>query len=242
MNEGDYMDKFILANSHTFIRFLEDWMSSLSSLSLNQAVPLPERTALISIDVTNGFCKKGALADERVASIVTPVVRLLKLGWKHGIRHIVLSQDTHEPEALEFSAYPAHCVRDTDESEAVSEIKSLPFYDQMKILQKNSIAPQIHSGFEEWLKAHPFIETFIVVGDCTDICTYQMAIFLKAEANAYHRQRRVIVPEDCVNTYDRSIATAQSRGGLPHDGDLLHAIFLYHMGLNGIEVVAKFEE
>ncbi|NTV36699.1 MAG: cysteine hydrolase, partial [Anaerolineaceae bacterium] len=29
------------------------------------------------------------------------------------------------------------------------------------------------------------------------------------------------------------------QGGFPHPGDLLHATFLYHMALNGIEVVKE---
>ncbi len=57
------------------------------------------------------------------------------------------------------------------------------------------------------------------------------------DANAWHLTRRVIIPQNCVQTYDRSIAIAESQGGLAHDGDLLHGVFLYHMALNGIEVV-----
>ena len=35
------------------------------------------------------------------------------------------------------------------------------------------------------------------------------------------------------------VETALQLGALPHDGDLLHRIFLYSMALNGIEVVAR---
>jgi len=28
-------------------------------------------------------------------------------------------------------------------------------------------------------------------------------------------------------------------GAMPHDGDLLHGVFLYHMAPNGVEVVAR---
>jgi hypothetical protein len=41
-----------------------------------------------------------------------------------------------------------------------------------------------------------------------------------------------------VDTYDMAVDIAKSIGAIPHDGDLLHAIFLYHMALNGVEVVA----
>ena len=90
-----------------------------------------------------------------------------------------------------------------------------------------------------WLEAHPAVTTFIVVGDCTDICVYLAAMYLRLRANVLGlRHVRVIVPADCVQTYDMSIATAEELGALPHDGDLLHRVFLYHMALNGIQVVA----
>jgi nicotinamidase-related amidase len=87
------------------------------------------------------------------------------------------------------------------------------------------------------LNEHHQISTFIVVGNCTDICVYQLANFLCARANAFGHDWRVIVPEDCVQTYDLPIATAEAVGATPHDGDLLHKVFLYHMALNGVEVV-----
>jgi hypothetical protein len=37
------------------------------------------------------------------------------------------------------------------------------------------------------------------------------------------------------------VDVARSLGILPHAGDLLHLIFLYHMALNGIEVVAHVQ-
>ncbi len=99
----------------------------------------------------------------------------------------------------------------------------------------------MNTGLNDWLQAKPEVDTFIVVGDCTDLCTYQLAMHLRLDANARQRHRRIIVPANAVDTYDRTVATAQQQGGLPHDGDLLHAVFLYHMALNGIEVVARIE-
>jgi hypothetical protein len=60
---------------------------------------------------------------------------------------------------------------------------------------------------------------------------------MQVYANAHQRRRRVIVPSDCVDTYDLPVEAAASAGTFPHDGDLLNLVFLYHMALNGIEVV-----
>jgi hypothetical protein len=65
-------------------------------------------------------------------------------------------------------------------------------------------------------------------------------MFLRLRANVLGlRDFRVVVPADGVQTYDMPVETALQLGALPHDGDLLHRIFLYSMALNGIEVVAR---
>jgi nicotinamidase-related amidase len=107
----------------------------------------------------------------------------------------------------------------------------------MVVFEKNSISSGQKTGLNAWIADHPEVDTYIVVGDCTDLCVYQLAMQLRLEANAYQLRRRVIVPAECVETYDRSLEAARQEGGFAHPGDLMHAVFLYHMALNGIEVV-----
>jgi hypothetical protein len=78
-----------------------------------------------------------------------------------------------------------------------------------------------------------------VVGDCTDLCVYQLAMDLRTAANARQLPRRVIVPVNCVDTYDLPVETARAAGIMPHPGDFMHAVFLYSMALNGVEIVEK---
>jgi nicotinamidase-related amidase len=83
------------------------------------------------------------------------------------------------------------------------------------------------------------VNTFIVVGVCTDICVYEAAIYLRVRANVQGRHAaRVIVPANAVQTYDMPVEVAEEMGAFPHDGDLLHRVFLYQMALNDIEVLA----
>ena len=58
-------------------------------------------------------------------------------------------------------------------------------------------------------------------------------------ANARNQPLEVIVPADCVETYHLGVEAAAEIGALPHDGDLLHHVFLYHLALNGCRVVAS---
>ena len=228
----------LTAQSEAFLTFLDQWAAALPSLSLAQVLTMPERAAILSVDVTQGFCNAGALASPRVGRIVGPIVSLFQSAWGHGLRHILLIQDTHEPDAVEFGAWPAHCVRGTTESQPVAKIRGLPFFNQLQVLPKNSISSSLETGLGAWMSTHPEVDTFIAVGDCTDLCTYQLAMHLRLEANARQLARRVIVPAACSDTYDRPLEVAQREGGLPHPGDLLHAVFLYHMALNGVEVVS----
>jgi nicotinamidase-related amidase len=224
-----------------FLAFLERWQADLPVLKLNDLLVRPENAAITSIDLTNGFCNSGALASSRVHDIAAPAVALFAAAWKLGLRHIVLLQDTHGENAAEFAQWPPHCLKGTVESETIAEIKVLPFYPQMVTFEKDSIHPALNTGFQTWLDSHQEIDTFIVTGDCTDLCTYQLAMHLKLDANAHQRERRVILPAECVQTYDMPMQTAASLGILPHPGDLIHSFFLYHMALNGVEVVRTLE-
>lgn len=233
------MPQPLMVSSQSFLAFLDEWTASLPEVELKSIILEPEHSAIISVDVINGFCTIGPLASSRVEAIIKPIAQLFTRAWDQGVRHIVLSQDTHEPDAVEFDAWPRHCVRGTPEAETVDAFKKLPFFDQLVVLEKNSISTGLNAGFNEWLAAHPRIDSFIVVGDCTDLCVYQLAMHLRLDANARQLLRRVIVPANAVDTYDQTVEAAQEVGGLPHAADLHHAFFLYHMALNGIEVVKE---
>ncbi len=227
----------LVQTSRPFLNYLDSWLANLPPAKLSKVITAPENTAVLGVDIINGFCTVGPLASPRVQNIVKPIVKLFKAAYKRGVRNLVLTQDTHEPDAVEFANYPPHCVRGHIESESVPEFKKLPFYDKFQIIEKNSISSVHNTPFNKWLEAHPNLDTFIVVGDCTDLCTYQMAMHLRLHATAHQRKVRVILPEDCVQTYDTPVKVATKLGIPAHDGDLVHTVFLYNMASNGIEVV-----
>ncbi len=230
----------LLDHSRSFLAYLEEWYNALAPLALAEIVAdAPERVALISIDVINGFCKSGPLASDRVGRIAQPVADLFQRAYALGVRDLVLTQDTHDPNTPEFLAYPPHCLRGTAESEAVDELKSLPFYTDVASFPKNSINSHLSTGLGAWLRERPQLDCFVVVGDCTDLCTYQAAMQLRLEANAANFARRVIVPADAVDTFDTPVSVARDLGIKAHDGDLHHVLFLHHMASNGVEVVSE---
>jgi nicotinamidase-related amidase len=230
-----------LTNQSTaFLAYLEEWYASLPSIVLQDIVgTTPEHVAVFSIDMINGFCKEGPLAGDRVGALIGPVAETFKAAYDLGVRNFVFTQDTHSPNTPEFGSYPPHCVAGTSESQTVSELAELPFASEIAVIEKNSLSSHLGTRLQSWLAERPQIDTFVVVGNCTDLCVYSAAMHLRLEANALNLQRRVIVPAAASNTFDTPVSVARELGIKAHDGDLHHVLFLHHMASNGVEIVGE---
>lgn len=228
--------------SAPYLDYIEQWLAERVDLTLDSIVTSagsPERIAIMSVDLIVGFCHMGPLSSPRVAGILPAVRALFERANEAGISHVVLTQDTHRPDAEEFSSYPPHCIAGTDESRTAPELASLPFANEFTVVEKNSIASVIEPEFTNWEESYGPFTTYIVVGDCTDLCVYQAAMALKLRSVAQHLGQRIIIPANCVETYDISVDTAREIGAQPHDGDLLHHVFLHSMAQNGVEIVGR---
>jgi nicotinamidase-related amidase len=230
----------LLETSTDFLQYLDDWHANLPSQSLDQLITgKPESVAVACVDVIVGFCNEGPLASPRVRRIVEPITQLFTHLHERGVQHFILPQDTHEPNAVEFGAYPPHCVRGTHEAETVDELKNLSFSDQFTIIAKNALSAFTDTALPAWVREHSEVTTYIIVGDCSDLCTYNLALDLRMDANAKQLQRRVIVVEACVDTFDIPVDVAIREGIRPHPADLHHVLFLHHLEQNGVEIVKR---
>ncbi len=229
----------ILEQGTQFLAALVEWEHSLTEITWKELAGEAEHgeIALFSVDMINGFCSEGVLASPRVQDIVPEVVAAFKGAYAIGVRDFILAQDCHAPDSVEFADFPAHCQRGTSEAENIPELAQLPFAHLFTTVEKNSLNAFHNTQLGAWLEEHENLSTAIIVGDCTDLCVYQMAMHLKLHANAHNRKLRVVVPANAVQTYDTPIDVAKEIGALPHNGDVLHLLFLYHMRLNGITVV-----
>lgn len=233
----------LIAGSAPFLAWLADWYDRLPPVPLADVVRDPARTAVVSVDLINGFCYEGPLQSPRVAGSVPASAALMQAAHDAGVRRFVLTQDTHEPDAPEFAQFPPHCVRGTSEAATVEALRRLPFADLFLVVEKNSLSSVHSTPLAAWLD-HPTqagVDTFILVGDCTDLCIHQFAMHLKLRANAANRAIRVVLPDNCIQTYDLPVEVARGLGALPHDGDLLHLVFLYNLALNGCEVMREVQ-
>lgn len=181
-------------------------------------------TALIVIDMVNGFAKSGNLYSDRIENIIPEVVEVTK---KFTDFTKLFVADTHEENAAEFEAYLPHCVG--IEAEVIEELKEL--YDHQSIeIPKNSTNGFQSPAFQKWFEENQSsFSQFVLIGDCTDICILQMALSLKTYFNEHNLPSRVIVPLNAVETYHLDLNH--------HYGDLMNLFALYNMQLNGIELV-----
>jgi nicotinamidase-related amidase len=226
--------------SEVFLAWLERWYEGLREMPLEAVIQEaggPAGVACVSVDMIVGFCSEGPLSSPRVGALAPRVAALFRRAYAAGVRDFVFTQDAHPEDSPEFADFGPHCIRGTREAETVPELRELPFADTIPVIPKRSLSSTIATEFGAWLAARPQIRRFLIVGDCTDLCIYQAAMDLKLRANADQLPYQVIVPERCVDTYDVPVEVAERLGILPHDGDLLHRLFLYHMALNGVRVV-----
>lgn len=186
-----------------------------------------EKSALIIVDMINGFIREGPMMSERVEAIIPEIVELSKKCDELKIQKIAFA-DNHTDVSPEFDSYPRHCLKGTSESEIVDEIKAAGGY---VLIPKNSTNGFLEEAFQKWLNTNDQTDTFIITGCCTDICVQQFAITLKTWFNKNNRYSRIIVPVNAVETYDLG----------PHDAELTNTMALYNMLINGVEVVKEVE-
>lgn len=210
--------KDFLDNSMRTLEQIYNTINDLPNLNLHEFKA--DKTVLVILDVINGFVKFGNLYSERNESLITPISYLSQKCEKLGIKKLAFA-DTHNPNSLEFNSYPPHCIEGSEECKVVDEIKNYT------LIPKNSTNGFLEKAFQDWLKSNKQIDTFILVGDCSDICVYQFATTLKAYFNTHNMVSRIIVPEKLTNTFDAGL----------HNGDLMNVIALFSMYTNGIEIV-----
>ncbi|MCE5199638.1 cysteine hydrolase [bacterium] len=234
------VDAFLTAHK-AFFEYIADWERGLGPLLMDDLTDHGKngrKIVVLCVDLIKGFVSHGPLASPRIAAIVPNVVDLFRTAYARGVRDFVLAQDSHPPDSPQFEAFGAHCVVGTGEAETIDELAGLPFSNEFTVMLKQSLDPAIDTDLDVWMDQRQNITSVIIVGDCTDLCVYQTAMHIRMRANAMPRNLDVIVPANCVQTYDVSVADAPALCATPHDADLLHVLFLHHMFLNGI-IVAK---
>ena len=187
----------------------------------------PEKTGLIIVDVVNGFVRQGAMASPLVEDIIPPIVSLMEKCKSRGIP-ITAFADCHSEGCAEFSSFPPHCIENTAESELVDEIKNQGGYS---LIKKNSTNGFHEEEFKRQLESSGR-DTFIVTGDCTDICVLQLCLAMKTWFTQQDKTAEIIIPLNCTETYDAPV----------HDADFMNIAAYKIMKDSGIKFVSEITD
>ena len=186
------------------------------------------KTALVIIDMINGFLTEGTLASERCAEILPAVEKLLNLAKENQIPCIAFA-DAHEPDCPEFASFPLHCLKHTSESELALSLKEIGGFQR---IEKNSTNGFFAPDFQEFLGQHLDLENVILCGVCTDICVMQFALTLKSFCNQNQKNLHIYVPVNAVETYDAP----------GHDGDRMQMAALQILTQAGIILISEVKD
>lgn len=183
----------------------------------------PEETLVAIIDMNKGFAKAGSLYSDRVEAMIPDIAKFAKQALEVGMP-VLAYTDYHPEDALEFKAYPSHCVGSSEESDLVDELKELEGMG-LKTIKKNST-----NGILAYNPVNDYshIKNYVVVGCVTDICIYQYAVTLRTYLNEHQLPGEVIVIEKMVETFD-----------IPeiHEAEVMNRIFLKSLESNGVLVM-----
>lgn len=185
-------------------------------------------TALIVVDMVNGFVNEGVLHDKNIRKIVPRQLELLEEAEKKGSL-IILVKDTHNKNATEFKRFgnTTHCIKGTSEAELIDELKPFEQKDNVITVEKNSTSLMESPEFREIVKQAENLKEVNFVGCCTDICVFNGAMGLANYYDQWNRDVTINVHEDAIATYSE-----EDRGEYIESAKLL-------MKLQGINLVSK---
>lgn len=159
-------------------------------------------TALIVVDMVNGFVNEGVLHDKNIKKIVPRQLELLEEAEKKGSL-IILVKDTHNKNATEFKRFgnTTHCIQGTSEAELIDELKPFEQKDNVITVEKNSTSLMESPEFREIVRQAENLKEVNFVGCCTDICVFNGAMGLANYYDKWNRDVTINVHEDAIATY-----------------------------------------
>jgi nicotinamidase-related amidase len=155
----------------------------------------PESTALVVVDMQNGFCHPdGSLYAPDSEAAIEPVSELVDRARGAGA-HVVFTRDVHPPEQFEdahyydeFERWGEHVVEGTWETELVEELE--PRDDELEVV-KHTYDAFYETQLEGWLDAHG-VDDLAICGTLANVCVLHTA------SSAGLRDYRPVLVEDAI--------------------------------------------
>lgn len=200
---------------------LHDKLAALPSLALSTLDS--ESTALFVVDMVEGFARQGAMASPRVEALIAP-----SPPWRGGARRRAFRswplQTRTRRTAWSFRPIPrTACAAPKRRGCARRSRRRRRSIRYSKRTRPTGSSSPV---FELWRREHATATTYLVTGDCTDICVLQFVLSAKAWHNTRNLPLRILVPTALTDTFDAP----------GHPADTLGAAALYLMEAAGAEL------
>jgi len=173
--------------------------------------------AVIVVDMLRGFHNLGNLKNPRTGKVILPIKNLLERKTRKEGCFTVFLQDWHKKNDPEFNIFPEHCVR-AGERKIIDKLREFSLLPNSQVVPKSTYSGFYGTrlGLRLQIKNPARV---IVVGVCSDICVLHTVTDLRK------RNYPVIVPADCVETFDAPghEAEAQNTWALSHMENILGA-------------------
>lgn len=166
----------------------------------------PSETAVVVIDMLNDFIS-GSLKVDRAEAIVPNIKALVAAAREAGVA-VVYSCDAHSADDHEIKvAWGPHAMAGTEGAQVIAELAPAP---GDHISYKTTYSGFYKTDLQEYLERKG-VKTVVLTGVLTSCCVQYIA------GEAFVRGYRVIVPEDCVETFSQA----------EHDGAIKYVRFWY---------------
>lgn len=194
-----------------------------------------KKNMLVVVDMVNGFVNFGALADNKINKITPKIIKLIESAKKNGM-DIVAFRDCHIENDEEFNTYPVHCLKGSEESQLIPELKL--YEKDMILIDKNTTNGFNTTKFQKLLLENNY-ENVYVVGCCTDICVKD---FVTSYMNYLKNINRFAVNFDNMNSYINTKIHVVSDAcytfdGLYHNAEQMHNSSIEYMKNIGANIV-----
>lgn len=174
---------------------------------------------LVVVDMVNGFVNEGALADKKINKITPNIIKLIEKAKKEGDL-IVAFKDCHSLSDEEFKVFPPHCIKGSNESELIPELKK--YEKDMLIIEKNTTNGFVTKEFKKIIE-NTKVDEVLVTGCCTDICVSGFVNSYLEYVKNTKIDTKIIVDNQACYTFD----------GEGHDALIMHNKAIEEMKNNG---------
>ncbi|WP_435362684.1 cysteine hydrolase family protein [Haloarchaeobius sp. DYHT-AS-18] len=159
----------------------------------------PDSTAVVVVDMQNGFCKpEGALYAPGSEAAIEPVASLVDRAHDAGVR-VVFTRDVHPPGQFdenhyydEFERWGEHVLEDSWEAELVDE---LTVAEADHVVEKHTYDAFHETELDGWLSARG-IDDLLLCGTLANVCVLHTA------GSAGLRDYKPVLVEDCIGAIE----------------------------------------